>query len=90
MRVRRASSVRRAQNSPLTARLSDSVPPEVNTTSPGRQPSAPAISSRDSSTTRRVSRPEACSEEALPTRASCSVIAATASGSIGVVAAWSR
>ena len=40
MRVRRGSSARRAQNSPLTARLSDSVPPEVNTTSPGRQFSA--------------------------------------------------
>ena len=72
------------------ARLSDSVPPEVNTTSPGRQLSARAIVSRDSSTTRRASRPEACSDEALPTRPSCAVIAAAASGRIGVVAAWSR
>ena len=32
----------------------------------------------------------ACSEEALPVTASWAVIACTASGSIGVVAAWSR
>ena len=50
-------AARRAQNRPLSARLSDSVPPEVNTTSPGRQPSARAIVSRDSSTTRRAARP---------------------------------
>ena len=60
-------SARRAQKMPLSARLSDSVPPEVNTTSPGRQSSAWAIVSRDSSTTRRACRPEACSELALPT-----------------------
>ena len=46
--------------------------------------------SRDSSTTRRACRPEACSEEGLPTCESCSTISATASGCIGVVAAWSR
>jgi hypothetical protein len=46
--------------------------------------------SRDSSTTRRAARPEACSEEGLPRRAICAVIAATASGYIGVEAAWSR
>ena len=90
MRTRRGSSARRAQNRPLIARLSDSVPPEVNTTSPGRHLSARAIRSRDSSTTRRASRPEACSEDALPTRPSRAVIAAAASGRIGVVAAWSR
>lgn len=32
----------------------------------------------------------ACREDALPVAASCAVIAAIASGSIGVVAAWSR
>ena len=37
MRVRRGSAARRAQKMPFTARLSDSVPPEVKTTSPGRQ-----------------------------------------------------
>ena len=66
MRVRRGSCARRAQKRPLSARLSDSVPPEVNTTSPGRQPSARAIVSRDSSTTRRAARPEACSDDGLP------------------------
>ena len=38
----------------------------------------------------RAARPLACSDEALPTRPSCSVIAARTSGSSGVVAAWSR
>ena len=66
MRVRRGSSASRAQWMPLTARLSASVPPEVNTTSPGRQPSACAIVSRDSSTTRRACRPDACIELGLP------------------------
>ena len=75
---------------PLSARLSDSVPPEVNTTSPGRALSACAIFSRDSSTTRRAARPEACSDEGLPIRVICSVIAATALAYIGVDAAWSR
>ncbi len=89
-RVRRGSPSRRAQNMPLTARLSLSVPPPVNSTSEGRAPRAAASRSRDCSAVRRASRPLACSDDALPTRASCSVIAATASGSIGVVAAWSR
>jgi hypothetical protein len=75
---------------PLTARLSDSVPPEVNTTSLGRQPNACAIVSRDSSTTRRACRPDACSELGLPTSSRWAVIASTAAGTIGVVAAWSR
>ena len=57
MRVRRWSSASRAQWMPLSARLSASVPPEVNTTSPGRQFSACAMVSRDSSTTRRALRP---------------------------------
>jgi hypothetical protein len=38
----------------------------------------------------RARRPEVCSEEALPARASSSVMAVIASGSMGVVAAWSR
>jgi hypothetical protein len=70
--------------------LSLSVPPLVNSTSDGRAPSASASRSRDCSATRRAARPLACSEEALPTRPSCSVIAASTAGSIGVVAAWSR
>ena len=90
IRTRRGSSPRRAQKMPLRARLSASVPPEVKTTSPGRQPSERAIVSRASSTTRRAPRPEACSELALPTAASWAVIASSATGRIGVVAAWSR
>ena len=90
MRVRRGSSASRAQWMPLTARLSASVPPEVNTTSPGRQPSAWAIFSRDSSTIRRACRPDACIELGLPTSRRCAVMASIAAGTIGVVAAWSR
>ena len=90
MRVRRGSWARRAQNRPLSARLSDSVPPEVNTTSPGRQLRARAIVSRDSSTTRRAARPLACSDDGLPSWVSCAVIEATASAYMGVEAAWSR
>ncbi len=86
-RRRRGSAARRAQNRPLTARLSASVPPPVKTISEGRAPSAAATDSRDSSTSRRAARPEACRDDALPSFASCAVIAATASGSIGVVAA---
>ena len=72
------------------ARLSDSVPPEVNTTSEGRAPIAFASRSRDSSTTRRAARPAVWREDALPVTAICSAMAAIADGSIGVVAAWSR
>ena len=89
-RTRRGSASRRAWNRPLIARLSDSVPPEVNSTSDGRAPSARPIDSRDSSTTRRARRPEVCSEEGLPTTAISAVIASMTSGSTGVVAAWSR
>ena len=89
-RLRCGPSFRRAQNRPLTARLSASVPPLVKITSLGRAPNASAICSRDSSTTRRARRPALCSEEGLPSQANSSVMAAMASGSIGAVAAWSR
>src|SRR5689334_11937228 len=46
--------------------------------------------SRDSSTIRRARRPEACNADGLPTAAYASPIAASATGSSGVVAAWSR
>ena len=85
-----AAAARRAQYRPLTARLSASVPPLVKITSLGRAPNTSAICSRDSSTTRRARRPALCSEDGLPSWPSSSVIAASASGSIGVVAAWSR
>lgn len=90
IRVRRGSAARRAQYRPFTARLSDSVPPPVKTISLGRAPSAAASVSRDSSTVRRARRPAACSAEAFPVTVRCAVIAWTASGSMGVVAAWSR
>ena len=86
----RALAARRAQYRPLTARLSASVPPLVKITSLGRAPNTSAICSRDSSTTRRARRPALCRDEGLPSWPSSSVIAARASGSIGVVAAWSR
>lgn len=89
-RVRAGSASRRDQYRPFTARLSASVPPEVKTTSLGRAPSASARVSRASSTVRRALRPEAWREEALPVMLRWAVIASTASGSIGVVAAWSR
>jgi hypothetical protein len=70
--------------------LSASVPPLVNTTSLGRAPSAAASRSRPSSTVRRAARPAECREDALPVTVNWAVIARTAAGSIGVVAAWSR
>jgi hypothetical protein len=81
-----------ARAAPTTARLSDSVAPLVNTTSPGRAPIAAATCSRASSTADDARIPHACCfEPALP---KCSVnhgsIAATTAGSQGVVAWWSR
>src|SRR5215471_7852881 len=89
-RRRPRRSARRAQYRPFTARLSASVPPLVKITSLGRAPNTSAICSLDSSTTRRARLPAACSEDGFPSRVSSSVIAAIASGRIGVVAAWSR
>ena len=66
------------------------MPPEVKISSPGAAPTWAAIDSRASSTTRRAARPEPCSDDAFPVRPSSRVIASTASGTIGVVAAWSR
>ena len=90
MRLQAGSCSSLDQYRPLMARLFASVPPEQNTTSLGRAPSFSAISSRASSTVRRAARPEPCRLDALPVRASSSVITAIASGTIGVVAAWSR
>ena len=84
------SAARLARKIPATARLSDSVPPEVKSTSLGRAPSAAAIVSLDSSTRRRAARPEVCSDEALPVSDIAADMAATTSGRTGVVAAWSR
>ncbi len=80
-----------ASAAPSTAVLSASVPPPVKMTSPGAQPSRPATTSRASSTAVLASRARRCEPDGL---AKCSVrygsMAATASGCIGVVAAWSR
>ncbi len=76
---------------PRTARLSDSVPPEVNTTSPASHPRHCATTSRASSIATWTRRAAVCEPDGLP---KCSVrygsIAANDSGRIGVVAAWSR
>ena len=87
--IRRAARVGRTAGAedPATARLSDSVPPEVKSTSLGRAPSASAIVSRDSSTRRRAARPALCSDEALPVSDIASETAATTAGRTGVVAA---
>ena len=87
MRLRAGSSLRRCQYRPLTARLSDSVPPPVKRTSLGRAPRAAASVSRASSTSRRAARPDACSDDGLPVRPRHEAIASIASGTIGVVAA---
>ena len=80
-----------ASHAPATARLSASVPPEVNTTSPGSAPSSRATWSRASSTARRARRDSAWLPDGfpkLPDRKGS--MASTASGRIGVVAAWSK
>ena len=80
-----------ARPAPNTARLSDSVPPLVNTTSPGSAPISSATTSRASSMARRASRAMRWAPEGLAKRTSRNgSIASIASGRIGVVAAWSR
>jgi hypothetical protein len=78
----------RAACTPVTARLSASVPSPVNTTSLESTPSSDAAISRDSSRALRAARAARCEPDGLP---KCSVrngsIASTASGRIGVVAA---
>lgn len=87
MRIRRGFSSRLAQYSPLTARLSASVPPEVKITSDGCAPAAAASVSRASSTARLARRPAPCSDEGFPVRASSRVMTVSASADRGVVAA---
>ncbi len=85
----RAAS-RRAQNRPLRARLSASVPPEVKTTSLGWAPTAAAMASRAVSTRSLALRPDWCSEDWFPTVREAAVNASRATGRRTVVAAWSR
>jgi len=83
------SRARRAHKSPLTARLSDSVPPEVKTTAEGRVRRSSAMDSRACSTILREARPDACRDDGLPATAEASSQASRAWASSGVVAAWS-
>jgi hypothetical protein len=76
---------------PLMARLSDSVPPEVKTSSSGETPRNRAISSRAASTASRASRPKPWMLEAFPNRSvKYGSIAASTSGWTAVDALWSR
>ena len=81
----------RAPTPPITTALSDSVPHPVNTISPGRTPASSATSSRASSIALRASRAKRCEPLGLAKRSEKNgSIASTATGRIGVVAAWSR
>src|SRR5205814_10472059 len=76
---------------PFPARLSDSVPPEVNTTSRGRHPSTPATCRRAFSSPWWAARPQACTLEGLPYfSVKYGSMASSTTGSTPVVAAWSR
>ena len=75
---------------PKTARLFDSVPPEVKITSDGSAPRIRATVSLACSHARRADRPNACRLSAFPPARKCGRIASRTSGSIGVVALWSR
>ena len=80
-----------AASTPRTARLSASVPPLVNTTSPGSAPTSAATVSRASSSRRRASRAHRWEPDGLPgTASSTSTTAASTSGRTGDEAAWSR
>ena len=79
---------------PSTARLADSVPPDVKTTSPGSRPRNAATSSRASSSRRRARwagavAPGRVAECAAPAPWTSAMAAAT-SGRSGAAAAWSR
>lgn len=67
-----------------------SVPPEVKTTSTGSAPSDAATRARPSSSSMRACWPALWMDDGFPTVRNASVNAASASGRIGVVAAWSR
>ena len=83
--------VRMVRQPPSTARLSDSVPPEVMTTSSTCAPKQRATRSRASSSAARASRPQRCVDDGFPKRGPKNgSIAAKTSGRTGVVAAWSR
>ena len=74
-------------SAPVRDQFWGTVPPEVKITSEGWAQAAAASTSLASSTERRARRPDPCSEEGLPVRASSRVSAASASGARVVVAA---
>ena len=76
---------------PLMARLSDSVPPEVNSISLGEASIREATFSLASLMACLASYPHLCTLEALPNLfAKYGNMAASTSGLTGVVAEWSR
>ena len=82
---------RTAPTVPDTARLADSVPPEVKTMSRGSRPSAAATSSRDSSSRRRARCAGRWLPVGLPSGTDrASAMASATSERSGVVAPWSR
>src|SRR5699024_7956077 len=84
------SSARRPRGTARSARLSDSVPPEVIRTQLRGTSSSAAILTRDSSSTARARRPEVCTDEGFPRTAAASRKASRAAGRSTVVATWSR
>ena len=77
-----------ARSTPCSARLLDSLPLAVNTTSSVCAPSSRATSSRAASTASRAASPRECTLEALPNEApSHGSMASTTSGAGRVVAA---
>ena len=90
-RTARPLSRSAASATPSTARLADSVPPEVKTTSPGSRPRKAATSSRASSSRRRPRWAGGWLPVGFPSGVAwTSAIAARTSGRSGVVAALSR
>ena len=80
-----------ASAAPRSARLSDSVPPLVNTISAGSAPISCPIAVRASSSNAFARWPKWCTLEALPKSSlSARATASTTSGDGGVVALWSK
>ena len=81
----------RALATPLTPRLSDSVPPDVKTISSFATPKKLAMRSRAVSRPSRASRPKPWMLDGLPKRSpKYGSIASITSGWTGVEALWSR
>ncbi len=80
-----------AKNTPKSAQLSASVPPDVKTTSVGSHPMSMATFSRAASTASRAAAPAQCALDGLPNSSvRHGVMASTTSGASGVEALKSR